>query len=143
MSTTQASAINTHSFLSVWVATMEVMRSLSSLFYEACGMASPIRVRLHSTRNVASSRALARGALWQDFYGPHIFIRFYSLRSFRVNPVIASTHKCLCRNTALWTGSVQWCGILIASSHHPALGSTQKGTSQVTGLFRITFLCSS
>jgi len=33
-------------------------------------MASPIRVRVHSTRNVASSRALARGASWQDFYGP-------------------------------------------------------------------------
>lgn len=142
MVTAQASAINPLSFLFVLVATIVsvVMRSLSSLSYEACGMASPLGVRVHSTRSVASSRALARGASWQDVYGPlctHSSGSTVSGPSGLIQP--ASTHNCLCRNIALW--AVQWCGVPIASSH--VLSSPQKGTSQVTGLFHITCLCSS
>ncbi len=53
--------------------------------YEARGQASPLRVRAHSTRGVASSMALARGAPLQQvcdaagWSSPHTFVRFYSL----------------------------------------------------------------
>jgi len=53
-----------------------------SLSYEARGMASPLRVRGHSTRSVVSSKALARGASLQDVCAvlhTHTVFRFYSL----------------------------------------------------------------
>ncbi len=56
-----------------------------ALAYEARGQASPLGVRAHSTRGVASSMALARGAPLQQvcdaagWSSPHTFVRFYSL----------------------------------------------------------------
>ncbi|KAK3554923.1 hypothetical protein QTP86_001512 [Hemibagrus guttatus] len=64
--------------------------------YEARDIASPLGVRAHSTRGVASSSALARGVPLQEicaaanWSSPHTFIRFYNLDttglgSFRAN----------------------------------------------------------
>ncbi len=61
------------------------VRDAIALAYEARGQASPLRVRAHSTRGVASSMALARGAPLQQvcdaagWSSPHTFVRFYSL----------------------------------------------------------------
>ncbi len=61
-----------------------------TLAYEAQGVPCPLRLRAHSTRGVASSWALARGASLADicraagWVTPNTFARFYSLR---VEPV--------------------------------------------------------
>ncbi len=61
-----------------------------TLTYEAQGVPCPLRLRAHSTRGVASSWALARGASLADicraagWATPNTFARFYSLR---VEPV--------------------------------------------------------
>ncbi len=61
-----------------------------TLAYQAQGVPCPFRLRAHSTRSVASSWALARGASLTDIYRaagwatPNTFARFYSLR---VEPV--------------------------------------------------------
>ncbi len=61
-----------------------------TLAYEAQGVPCPIRLRAHSTRSVALSWAMARGASLADIYRaacwatPKMFTRFYSLR---VEPV--------------------------------------------------------
>ncbi len=61
------------------------VRDTFSLAYEVCGLPSPLSVRAHSTRSVASSRALVRGVLLEDicvaagWFSPHTFIRFYNL----------------------------------------------------------------
>ncbi len=61
-----------------------------TLAYEAQGVPCPLRLRAHSTRGVASSWALVRGALLADicraagWATPNTFARFYSLR---VEPV--------------------------------------------------------
>ncbi len=61
-----------------------------TLAYEAQGVPCPLRLRAHSTRGVASSWALARGASLADicraagWATPNTFARFYSLR---VEPV--------------------------------------------------------
>ncbi len=61
-----------------------------ALAYQAQGVPCPLRLRAHSTRGVASSWALARGASLTDicraagWATPNTFARFYSLR---VEPV--------------------------------------------------------
>ncbi len=56
-----------------------------SLAYEVGGLPSPLSVRAHSTRSVASSQALFRGVLLEDicvasgWSSLHTFIRFYNL----------------------------------------------------------------
>ncbi len=61
-----------------------------TLAYQAQGVPCPFRLRAHSTRSVASSWALARGASLTDicraagWATPNTFARFYSLR---VEPV--------------------------------------------------------
>ncbi len=61
-----------------------------TLAYQAQGVPCPFRLRAHSTRSVASSWALARGASLTDicraagWATPNTFTRFYSLR---VEPV--------------------------------------------------------
>ncbi len=61
------------------------VRDAIALAYEAHGQASPLGVRAYSTRGVASSMALARGAPLQQvcdaagWSSPHTFVRFYSL----------------------------------------------------------------
>ncbi|XP_039524680.1 uncharacterized protein LOC120477243 [Pimephales promelas] len=56
-----------------------------STAYQVRGMPSPLAVRAHSTRGIASSRALLAGAPIQEvcdaagWATPHTFIRFYSL----------------------------------------------------------------
>ncbi len=74
----QGAAATKHT-VSHWV------RDAIALAYEARGQASPLGVRAHSTRGVASSMALARGAPLQQvcdaagWSSPHTFVRFYSL----------------------------------------------------------------
>ncbi len=69
----------TRQTMSHWV------RDAVALAYEARGQASPLGVRAHSTRGIASSMALARGAPLQQvcdaagWSSPHTFVRFYSL----------------------------------------------------------------
>ncbi len=67
-----------------------------TLAYEAQGVPCPLRLRAHSTRGVASSWALARGASLADicraagWATPNTFARFYSLRvSNRFPPVFS------------------------------------------------------
>ncbi|XP_051759480.1 uncharacterized protein LOC127517619 isoform X1 [Ctenopharyngodon idella] len=61
------------------------VRDAIALAYEARGHTSATGIRAHSTRGVASSRALAGGAPLQHvcdaagWSSPHTFIRFYSL----------------------------------------------------------------
>ncbi len=61
-----------------------------TLAYQAQGVPCPFRLRAHSTKSLASSRALARGASLTDicraagWATPNTFARFYSLR---VEPV--------------------------------------------------------
>ncbi len=55
----RGAAVTKHT-VSHWV------RDAIALAYEACGQASPLRVWAHSTRGVASSMALARGAPLQQ-----------------------------------------------------------------------------
>ncbi len=55
------------------------------LAYEVRGLPSPLSVRAHSNRSVASSQALFRGVIREDicvaagWSSPHTFIRFYNL----------------------------------------------------------------
>ncbi len=61
------------------------VRDAIALAYDARGQASPLGVRAHSTRGVASSTALARGVPLQQVCDAagwstlHTFVRFYSL----------------------------------------------------------------
>ncbi len=61
------------------------VRDAISLAYEVRGLSSPLSVRAHSTRSVASSQALFRGVPLEDicvaagWSSPHTFIRFYNL----------------------------------------------------------------
>jgi len=56
-----------------------------SLAYEVRGLPSPLSIKAHSTRGVASSQALFRGALLEDicvaagWSSPHTFVKFYNL----------------------------------------------------------------
>ncbi len=61
------------------------VRDAISLAYEVRGLPSPLSVRAHSTRSVASSQALFRGVPLEEicvaagWYFPHTFIWFYNL----------------------------------------------------------------
>ncbi len=61
------------------------VRDVISLAYEVRGLPSPLSIRAHSTRSVASSQALFSGFLLEDICvvagcsSPHTFIRFYNL----------------------------------------------------------------
>ncbi len=61
------------------------VRDAISLAYEVRGFSSPLSLRAHSTRSVASSQALFRGVPLEDicvaagWSSPHTFIRFYNL----------------------------------------------------------------
>ncbi len=65
--------------ISYWV------RDAISLAYEAWNLPSPLSLRAHSTRGVASSQALFRGVPLEDicvaagWSSPHTFVRFYNL----------------------------------------------------------------
>ncbi len=56
-----------------------------SIAYEAHGLATPLGIRAHSTRAVASSKALSKGVSLQDvcvaagWSTPHTVIRYHSL----------------------------------------------------------------
>ncbi len=61
------------------------VRDAISLAYEVRGLPSPLSVRAHSTRSVASSQALFRGVPLEEicvaagWSSPHTFVRFYNL----------------------------------------------------------------
>ncbi len=61
------------------------VRDAISLAYEAWNLPSPLSLRAHSTRGVASSQALFRGVPLEDicvaagWSSPHTFVRFYNL----------------------------------------------------------------
>ncbi len=61
------------------------VRDVISLAYEARNLPSPLSLRAHSTRGVASSQALFRGVPLEDicvaagWSSPHTFVRFYNL----------------------------------------------------------------
>ncbi len=61
------------------------VRDANSLAYEARNLPSPLSLRAHSTRGVASSQALFRGVPLEDicvaagWSSPHTFVRFYNL----------------------------------------------------------------
>ncbi len=61
------------------------VRDAISLAYEAQSLPSPLSLRAHSTRGVASSQALFRGVPLEDicvaagWSSPHTFVRFYNL----------------------------------------------------------------
>ncbi len=61
------------------------VRDAISLAYEVGGLPSPLSVRKHSTRNVASSQALFKRVLLEDicvaagWSSLHTFIKFYNL----------------------------------------------------------------
>ncbi len=61
------------------------VRDAISLAYEARELPSPLSLRAHSTRGVASSQALFRGVPLEDicvaagWSSPHTFVRFYNL----------------------------------------------------------------
>ncbi len=61
------------------------VRDAILLAYEARNLPSPLSLRAHSTRGVASSQALFRGVLLEDICvaagrsSPHTFVRFYNL----------------------------------------------------------------
>ncbi len=61
------------------------VRDAISLAYEARKLPSPLSLRAHSTRGVASSQALFRGVPLEDicvaagWSSPHTFVRFYNL----------------------------------------------------------------
>ncbi len=66
-----------------------------TLAYEAQGVLCPLRLRTHSTRGVALSGALARGASLADicravgWVTPNTFASFYSLRVEPIPPVFS------------------------------------------------------
>ncbi len=61
------------------------VRDAISLAYEARNLPSPLSLRAHSTRGVASSQALFRGVPLEDicvaagWSSPHTFVKFYNL----------------------------------------------------------------
>ncbi len=61
------------------------VRDAISLAYEVHSLPSPLDIRAHSTRGVASSTALFRGVPLEDicmvagWSSPHTFVRFYNL----------------------------------------------------------------
>ncbi len=61
------------------------VRDAISLAYEAWNLPSPLSLRAHSTRGVASSQALFRGVPLEDicvaagWSSPHTFVKFYNL----------------------------------------------------------------
>ncbi len=61
------------------------VRDAISLAYEARNLPSPLSLRAHSTRGVATSQALFRGVPQEDicvvagWSSPHTFVRFYNL----------------------------------------------------------------
>ncbi len=61
------------------------MRDAISLAYEARKLPSPLSLRAHSTRGVASSQALFRGVPLEDicvaagWSSLHTFVKFYNL----------------------------------------------------------------
>ncbi len=61
------------------------VRDAISLAYEVRGLPSPLDIRAHFTRGVASSSALFRGVPLEDicmatgWSSPHTFVRFYNL----------------------------------------------------------------
>ncbi len=61
------------------------VRDAISLAYEVRNLPSPLSLRVHSTRGVASSQALFRGVPLEDicvaagWSSPHTFVRFYNL----------------------------------------------------------------
>ncbi len=61
------------------------VRHAISLAYEVHGLPSPLSLRAHSTRGVASSQALFRGVPLEDicvaagWSSLHTFVRFYNL----------------------------------------------------------------
>ncbi len=61
------------------------VRDAISLAYEARNLPSPLSLRAHSTRGIASSQALFRGVPLEDicvaagWSSPHTFVRFYNL----------------------------------------------------------------
>ncbi len=61
------------------------VRDAISLAYEVRNLPSPLSLRAHSTRGVASSQALFRGVPLEDicvaagWSSPHTFVRFYNL----------------------------------------------------------------
>ncbi len=61
------------------------VRDAISLAYEARNLPSPLSLRAHSTRGVASSQALFRGVPLKDicvaagWSSPHTFVKFYNL----------------------------------------------------------------
>ncbi len=61
------------------------VRDAISLAYEARNLPSPLSLRAHSTRSVASSQALSRGVTLEDicvaagWSSPHTFVKFYNL----------------------------------------------------------------
>ncbi len=69
-----------------------------TLAYEAQGVPCPLRLRAHSTRGVASSWALARGASLADicraagWATPNTFARFYSLRVELVSSCVLTSN---------------------------------------------------
>ncbi len=71
-------AVSKHT-ISHWV------RDVISLAYEVRSLPSPLDIRAHSTRGVASSTALFRGVPLEDicmaagWSPPHTFVRFYNL----------------------------------------------------------------
>ncbi len=69
-----------------------------TLAYQAQGVPCPFSLRAHSTRSVASSWALARGASLTDicravgWATPNTFARFYSLRVEPVSPCVLTSN---------------------------------------------------
>ncbi len=61
------------------------VRDAISLAYEARNLPSPLSLRVHSTRGIASSQALFRGVPLEDicvaagWSSPHTFVKFYNL----------------------------------------------------------------
>ncbi len=70
-----------------------------TLAYQAQGVPCPFRLRAHSTRSVASSWALARGALLTDicraagWATPNTFARFYSLRVEPISSCVLTSNE--------------------------------------------------
>ncbi len=70
-----------------------------TLAYEAKGVPCPLRLHAHSTRGVASSWALARGASLADicraagWATPNTFARFYSLRVEPVSSCVLTSNR--------------------------------------------------
>ncbi len=129
------------------------VRDAIALAYEARGQASPLTVRAHSTRGVASSMALARGAPLQQvcdaagWSSPHTFVRVSSLKcscySGLARPWVDIPESCLrplqCLCTHYTTLGVQTLPVRrrwYSRSHRGFSAASRvafdKGTSRVT-----------